>query len=159
MFVVLLFCATEDATDNGRQIIASRPRGIRRTNPRRNSGKAQVLGTTTTAPATRARAVPASNGAKVVAPATTQQQPADKIIVSNLPTDVNEAQVKVRTTQSLWSEPIFDSSLRSSSIRRLVRSRMLRFTTIVKVGRRELRPCTSNDGETATRRSRHTTTG
>ncbi|KAJ8473647.1 hypothetical protein ONZ51_g7732 [Trametes cubensis] len=75
------------------QIIAQRPKGIRRSNPRRNSGKAQVLGTPNTAPATRARAVPASNGAKTV-PATATQQPADKIIVSNLPPDVNELQVK-----------------------------------------------------------------
>ncbi|RDX43105.1 hypothetical protein OH76DRAFT_1361583 [Lentinus brumalis] len=77
------------------EIIATRPRGIRRSNPnaRRNTGKAQVLGTAGTPPATRARAVPASNGAKTVA-ATATQQPADKIIVSNLPPDVNETQVK-----------------------------------------------------------------
>ena len=82
------------------QIIAQRPKGIRRSNPRRNSGKAQVLGTPNTAPATRARAVPASNGAKTV-PATATQQPADKIIVSNLPPDVNELQVKVRSIKAL----------------------------------------------------------
>lgn len=76
-------------------IATTRPKGIRRSNPRRNSGKAQVLGTPATAPATRARAVPASNGAKTV-PAATAAQPADKIIVSNLPPDVNEMQVKVR---------------------------------------------------------------
>ncbi|KAH9899167.1 hypothetical protein C8Q73DRAFT_678788 [Cubamyces lactineus] len=75
------------------EIIAQRPKGIRRSNPRRNSGKAQVLGTPNTAPATRARAAPASNGAKTAA-ATATQQPADKIIVSNLPPDVNELQVK-----------------------------------------------------------------
>ncbi|KAI0716841.1 hypothetical protein C8Q76DRAFT_616866 [Earliella scabrosa] len=74
-------------------IATTRPKGIRRSNPRRNSGKAQVLGTPATAPATRARAVPASNGAKTV-PAATAAQPADKIIVSNLPPDVNEMQVK-----------------------------------------------------------------
>ncbi|CDO70990.1 hypothetical protein BN946_scf184830.g22 [Trametes cinnabarina] len=73
-------------------IATTRPKGIRRSNPRRNSGKAQVLGTPNTAPATRARAAPAANGAK--APAATAQQPADKIIVSNLPPDVNELQVK-----------------------------------------------------------------
>ena len=85
------------------QIIATRPKGIRKSNPRRNSGKAQVLGTTNTAPATRARAVPASNGAKVV-PAANTQQPADKIIVSNLPTDVNEVQVKVSGVfQNVWA--------------------------------------------------------
>ncbi len=77
------------------QIIATaRPKGIRKSNPRRNSGKAQVLGTANAAPAARARAVPASNGARTV-PAPTSQQPSDKIIVSNLPPDVNELQVKV----------------------------------------------------------------
>ncbi|KAI0762505.1 hypothetical protein C8Q74DRAFT_1290579 [Fomes fomentarius] len=75
------------------EIISARPRGIRRSNPRRNSGKAQVLGSAGTAPATRARAVPASNGVKTV-PVAATQQPADKIIVSNLPPDVNETQVK-----------------------------------------------------------------
>ncbi|PIL23256.1 hypothetical protein GSI_14566 [Ganoderma sinense ZZ0214-1] len=74
------------------EIIATRPKGLRRST-RRNSGKAQVLGTSNPSPATRARAVPASNGAKSVAPAASQQ-PADKIIVSNLPPDVNEMQVK-----------------------------------------------------------------
>ncbi|OJT07563.1 mRNA export protein mlo3 [Trametes pubescens] len=74
-------------------IATARPKGIRKSNPRRNSGKAQVLGTANAAPAARARAVPASNGARTV-PAPTSQQPSDKIIVSNLPPDVNELQVK-----------------------------------------------------------------
>ena len=87
---------TGDATDIGDQIIAARPRGIRRQAGRKSTGKTQVLGNAGPAPATRARAVPASNGAKVVTPAATQQPSADKIIVSNLPADVNELQVKVR---------------------------------------------------------------
>ncbi|EPT02076.1 hypothetical protein FOMPIDRAFT_1022944 [Fomitopsis schrenkii] len=70
------------------EIISTRPRGIRRSTPRRGGAKAAVLGSTTN-PATRARAV--ANGAKA---ATAAQQPADKIIVSNLPTDVNESQIK-----------------------------------------------------------------
>ncbi|KAK0220123.1 hypothetical protein IW262DRAFT_1004258 [Armillaria fumosa] len=67
-------------------IITSRPRGIRRTG-RRGSAKTQVVGTTGPNPAVKAklRSAPAT-------PAS--QQPADKIIVSNLPPDVNEAQVK-----------------------------------------------------------------
>ncbi|KAH9941810.1 uncharacterized protein BXZ73DRAFT_98200 [Epithele typhae] len=75
-------------------IIAARPRGIRRGSARRNSGKAEVLGKPVSAPATRARANPASNGTKTVTASTTPQQSADKIIVSNLPPDVNEMQVK-----------------------------------------------------------------
>ncbi|OBZ75390.1 mRNA export protein mlo3 [Grifola frondosa] len=75
-------------------IISSRPRGIRRTNVRRNVGKAQVLGTPNASPAARARAAPVSKGAKTVPIAATAPQPADKIIVSNLPPDVNELQIK-----------------------------------------------------------------
>ncbi|GJE85281.1 RRM domain-containing protein [Phanerochaete sordida] len=73
-------------------IIASRPK-TRRAPPRRQSAKAQVLGTTNS-PVTRARATaPAANGVKV-APASNAPQPADKIIVSNLPPDVNEQQIR-----------------------------------------------------------------
>ncbi|CAL1699210.1 unnamed protein product [Somion occarium] len=72
------------------EIIATRPKGTRRTATRRGGAKGQVLGTAN-APTTRARAAAAVAGAKVP---TTQAQPADKIIVSNLPPDVNEAQVK-----------------------------------------------------------------
>lgn len=73
------------------EIIASRPK-TRRAPPRRQSAKAQVLGTTTS-PVTRARAAPVANGAKA-APGSTAPQPADKIIVSNLPPDVNEGQIR-----------------------------------------------------------------
>ncbi|KAI6043934.1 hypothetical protein EDC04DRAFT_2646247 [Pisolithus marmoratus] len=58
---------------------------------RRPSAKAQILGNTAN-PATRAAAANAT-AAKVAAPATSAQ-PADKIIVSNLPGDVNEVQIK-----------------------------------------------------------------
>ncbi|KAH9836193.1 uncharacterized protein C8Q71DRAFT_708576 [Rhodofomes roseus] len=77
-------------TNHVAQIITTRPKGIRRSTSRRGGAKAAVLGSPTN-PATRARA--AANGAKGT-PAASQQQPADKIIVSNLPTDVNETQVK-----------------------------------------------------------------
>ncbi|KAH9947532.1 hypothetical protein B0H21DRAFT_738432 [Amylocystis lapponica] len=75
------------------EIIATRPKGIRRTTSRRNSGKAQVLGSPPHPPAARARAA-ATVTTKSTAAAPTNQQPADKIIVSNLPPDVNEVQVK-----------------------------------------------------------------
>ena len=58
---------------------------------RRPSAKAQVLGNAAN-PATRAAAANAT-AAKVAA--TNTAQPAEKIIVSNLPADVNEAQIKV----------------------------------------------------------------
>ncbi|EED80754.1 predicted protein [Postia placenta Mad-698-R] len=73
------------------EIIATRPKGIRRTTNRRGSAKTQVLGSPT-APIAKARANAAANGTKTAAP--TAAQPSDKIIVSNLPPDVNELQVK-----------------------------------------------------------------
>ena len=79
------------------QIIAARPKNTRRGSARRTSaGRTQVLGNPVTSPATRARQAAAA--AAIVAkasPSTTGAQPADKIIVSNLPQDVNEAQIKV----------------------------------------------------------------
>lgn len=74
------------------QIIATHPKGGRRGGGRRQSAKAQVLGSPANSPATRARAAPAANGARTAA---TAAQPADKIIVSNLPVDVNEVQIRV----------------------------------------------------------------
>ncbi|KIP06797.1 hypothetical protein PHLGIDRAFT_72180 [Phlebiopsis gigantea 11061_1 CR5-6] len=74
-------------------IIAARPKTRRPTTTRRPTAKAQVLGSSNS-PATRARAAPgAANGAKGAAAAPVAQ-PADKIIVSNLPPDVNELQIR-----------------------------------------------------------------
>lgn len=74
-------------------------RGGRRTSARRNP-RAQIVGTTTVpSPVARAR-VAAAKPVPVVAPSPAATQPAaDKIIVSNLPPDVNEAQVKVCLTR------------------------------------------------------------
>jgi THO complex subunit 4 len=73
------------------EIIATRPRGVRRPTARRGA-RAQILGTPGPSPVTRARtaATTPANGAKSASVA----QPADKIIVSNLPQDVNETQIK-----------------------------------------------------------------
>ncbi|KAG0702015.1 hypothetical protein DFH29DRAFT_526257 [Suillus ampliporus] len=73
------------------EVIATRPKGVRRGAGRRAgaAAKAQVLGTTGAHPATRT----ATTGATKAA-GTTSAQPADKIIVSNLPADVNDAQIK-----------------------------------------------------------------
>ncbi|KAF8954744.1 hypothetical protein BDZ97DRAFT_1862926 [Flammula alnicola] len=73
------------------EIISSKPKGGRRGATRRGSARAQVLGKPVVTPVQRARAAatnPATEGAKAVA------QGSEKIIVSNLPGDVNEAQVK-----------------------------------------------------------------
>ncbi|ETW78089.1 hypothetical protein HETIRDRAFT_411258 [Heterobasidion irregulare TC 32-1] len=75
------------------EIISTRPKAIRRTAVRKTA-RQQLLGSAGTPPAARARIVPhaaAANGTKPVSIAT---QPADKIIVSNLPQDVNEVQIK-----------------------------------------------------------------
>ncbi|KAF9233358.1 hypothetical protein BU15DRAFT_66665 [Melanogaster broomeanus] len=76
------------------EVIAARPKTRRRTvgTGRRTSAKAQVLGAPGVA-ATRAAAQNAA-AAKVVASAAPASQSTDKIIVSNLPIDVNEVQVK-----------------------------------------------------------------
>ncbi|EGO03927.1 hypothetical protein SERLA73DRAFT_175623 [Serpula lacrymans var. lacrymans S7.3] len=79
------------------EIISTRPKGIRRATGRRGSAKTQVLGTGGASPSTRARHAnnaPVVNGAKAANAAPASTQPADKIIVSNLPQDVNEAQIK-----------------------------------------------------------------
>jgi len=76
------------------EIISTRPRNPRRGTSRRGAARAEVLGKTGTAPSARARysnTVPAANGAKATTAAPSN---ADKIIVSNLPPDVNEAQIK-----------------------------------------------------------------
>ena len=73
------------------QIISSRPKG-RRGAGRRSSARAQVLGKPAVTPVQRARATaatPATDTAKAVV------QLSEKIIVSNLPDDVNEAQIRV----------------------------------------------------------------
>jgi THO complex subunit 4 len=82
------------------QVIAARPKSHRRTG-RRGSAKTQVLGH----PANAAARTAAQNSAaaKVVAAAAPPSHPADKIIVSNLPADVNEVQIKVNSCGSLVS--------------------------------------------------------
>jgi len=68
-------------------VTASRAKQTRR--PRRgNNARAQVLGAPVTSPAAKARI------ASVAKPASASPQPVEKIVVSNLPLDVNEAQVK-----------------------------------------------------------------
>ncbi|KAL9710232.1 RNA-binding RNA annealing protein [Leucoagaricus gongylophorus] len=79
------------------EIITSNRSSKRRVNSRRNTARAQLLGN---GPATRARAAAAAIPAKLAA---TQAVPtsADKIIVSNLPADVNEAQIKELFTSTV----------------------------------------------------------
>jgi THO complex subunit 4 len=74
-------------------IISSKPRGVRRTSSRRGSARAHILGKPAPSPATRVRAAASAAAAGVKVPAA-QPSPADKIVVSNLPQDVNEVQIK-----------------------------------------------------------------
>ncbi|KAF9009974.1 hypothetical protein BDQ17DRAFT_1421267 [Cyathus striatus] len=77
-------------------IIASKPRNPRRGSTRRGTARAQVLGNTGATPAQRARAA-----APVAAKTGAQAAPADKIIVSGLPPDVNEPQVRELFTSTV----------------------------------------------------------
>ncbi|KAF8137412.1 hypothetical protein EV363DRAFT_1428311 [Boletus edulis] len=99
------------------EVIATRPKNQRRTG-RRTPAKVQVLGNPANA-AVRAAAQNAA-AAKVVATANHTAQPADKIIVSNLPADVNEVQIKElfhSTVGSLRDVTLhYDSAGRSKGI-------------------------------------------
>jgi len=107
-------------------IIASRPKNDRRNNSNRGGkARAQVLGNTGLSPAARARAkaiIPVK--AAAAAPTST---PAEKIIVSNLPQDVNEAQVKelFHTTVGPLREVTlhYDSAGRSKGVATVVFSK------------------------------------
>jgi len=78
-------------------ISSTKTRTGRRGAGRRSSARAQVLGKPTVTPVQRARAAatPATDTAKAVT------QGSEKIIVSNLPGDVNEAQVKELFNQTV----------------------------------------------------------
>lgn len=86
-------------------IISAKPKTGRRGAARRPSARAQVLGSTAVSPVQRARAanIAASRTAKAVVPAST------KIIVSNLPVDVNETQIKELFTTTVG--PLRDVTL------------------------------------------------
>ncbi|KAF9788635.1 hypothetical protein BJ322DRAFT_1099100 [Thelephora terrestris] len=73
-------------------IITSRPKPGRRAGSRRGVARAEVLGKKDPAPSVRARYTTTTPGVGKTTPATAQG--GEKIIVSNLPTDVNEAQIK-----------------------------------------------------------------
>ncbi|KAG6897027.1 hypothetical protein C0992_004555 [Termitomyces sp. T32_za158] len=83
-------------TSRRTKIIAAKPRNTRRGPPRRTSARAQVLGSA--GPSPRVRATAAAN---VAAKATGQTSPTEKIIVSNLPIDVNESQIKELFAQTV----------------------------------------------------------
>jgi len=72
------------------EIISSKPKAGRRGSGRRGAGaaRAQVLGKPVVTPVQRARAAAPVEAPKAVA------QGSEKIVVSNLPGDVNEAQIK-----------------------------------------------------------------
>ena len=75
------------------KIIASRPKPTRKPNGRRGVARAEAPGKKDPATSARARYSTTTPGTGKPTPAPTQT--AEKIIVSNLPIDVNEAQIKV----------------------------------------------------------------
>jgi len=98
-------------------IIATKKVGRRRGPPRRGSARAQTLGKPLPAPATRARVASTGVKAAVVASAASATE---KIIVSGLPVDVNETQIKelfATTVGALRGVTLhYDSSGRSKGI-------------------------------------------
>ncbi|KAJ7598814.1 hypothetical protein C8J56DRAFT_915103 [Mycena floridula] len=94
------------------EIISTRPKGGRRGSGRRGAGRQAILGNNT-APTPRAKAVAAK-------PAAQSQPASDKIVVSNLPPDVNEQQIKelFHTTVGPLREVTlhYDSSGRSKGV-------------------------------------------
>ena len=84
----------------------ARPKNGRRGSARRAmTGRNQILGNTqpAAAPATRARIANTTNNAPPTGPAAKTPN-AEKIMVSNLPQDVSEAQIKVSFPLSLGVE-------------------------------------------------------
>ena len=75
------------------KIIASRPKPARKTSSRRGVARAEAVGRKDPAPSARTRYTTTVPGTGKPTPASAQAT--EKIIVSNLPMDVNEAQIKV----------------------------------------------------------------
>jgi len=88
-------------------IISSKPKSHRRGIGRRSTARAQVLGKPVATPVHRARAAAATTSTTDAAKGVTQSS--EKIIVSNLPGDVNEAQVKELFSQTVG--PLKDITL------------------------------------------------
>ena len=97
--------------------------------------------------------------AKVVAAAAPTSQPADKIIVSNLPADVNEVQIKVLDLRRhLIPVSLLTLLSRNSSIPPSVLFVMSPCTMTVLAGQKGLPRSTSREKEMAPRRTNSTTT-
>ncbi|PPR02007.1 hypothetical protein CVT24_011130 [Panaeolus cyanescens] len=98
------------------EIIKSKPRNHRRGSTRRTSARAQVLGKPVPTPAQKARVAAAPTEAK-----------SEKIIVSNLPADVNESQIRELFTTTVG--PLrelnlhYDSAGRSKGVATVLFSR------------------------------------
>ncbi|KAF9051840.1 hypothetical protein BJ165DRAFT_1524744 [Panaeolus papilionaceus] len=98
------------------EIIKSKPRNPRRGSTRRTSARAQVLGKAQPTPAQKARVSAAPTEAK-----------SEKIIVSNLPADVNESQIRELFTTTVG--PLrelnlhYDSAGRSKGVATVLFSR------------------------------------
>ncbi|KAG8216806.1 hypothetical protein J3R82DRAFT_7056 [Butyriboletus roseoflavus] len=138
------------------EVIATRPKNQRRVG-RRASAKTQVLGSPANA-ATRAATQNAA-AAKVVAAAAPSSQPADKIIVSNLPADVNEVQIKVYNfRRHLAPLSLLTFLSRNSSIPLLALFAMSLYTMTVPAGQKGLPRFTSREKEMVPRRTNSTTT-
>lgn len=119
------------------KIIAARPRPARKPSSRRGVGRTEVVGKRDPAPSARARYTTTTPGTGKPIPAPAQTT--EKIIVSNLPTDVNEAQVKVCSRLLGVPRPLcsFVVCTRNCSTPLSDLSRTSPFTTMPPVAQRE----------------------
>ena len=140
------------------KIIATRPKPARKTTSRRGVGRAETLGRKDPAPSVRARYTTTVPGTGKPTPAPAQAT--EKIIVSNLPTDVNEAQIKVCSRLLMINSAFMLTrfSDRNCSIPPSDRSRMSPFIMIPLVARRESPISPSQEKGTEAKHTNNTTT-
>ena len=157
--LLLLYATYKWLTLSPSQIIAARPKPARKTSSRRGVGRVEALGRKDPVVSARARYTTSTPGTGKTSPA--PGQTAEKIIVSNLPTDVNETQIKVCSRffsdsfRSCCSLAVFD---RNCSILLLGPSKTSPFTTIPLVAQRELPISFSREREMEPKPTNSTTT-
>ena len=140
------------------KIIASRPKPVRKTNSRRGVPRAETLGRKDPAASARTRYTTTIPGTGKPTPAPAQTT--EKIIVSNLPTDVNEAQIKVCSCPLVINLSLMPTHFpdRNCSIPLSDLSRMSPFIMIPLVAQRESPISSSQEKGTEAKRTSNTTT-
>ena len=140
------------------KIIASRPKSARKPTSRRGVGRAETLGRKDPAAPVRTRYTTTIPGTGKPTPAPAQAT--EKIIVSNLPMDVNEAQIKVCSRLLVINLSLVLTRFpnRNCSIPPSAPSRMSPFIMIPLVAQRELPISSSQEKGTEAKLTNNTTT-